>query len=896
MQLKFDQQPFQLAAVDAMVAVFEGQSFVRSEAALLFSQEGIPAVPNTLTLSQDQLLANIVGLQVGTNLNADDELKLISANITTAEGDLPVAFPNFSVEMETGTGKTYVYIRTALELARRYGFRKFIVVVPSVAIREGVLKTFEITRLHFSQAFPELVYRYHTYSSDRLHRLSAFAESGDIEFMVITIDSFNKASNVMRQRPDAMNGHSPIHVIQAVRPVLILDEPQNMQSELSIQALAELFPLFAMRYSATHRDAYNLVHRLTPYDAYRLGLVKRISVASVLRENDDNKPFMRLVETRATGRTVTARLSLHVLAANGTVREKVCAIRAGDHLAEVTRRPMYDGYTVQRIDNGRGVITFSNGVDLSAGDSLGDDKDAIFEAQIVRALEEHFRKQEQLVQVGVKVLTLFFIDRVSNYADEGVIRRIFDRKFNEIKSHYPKWRAFEPAQVQTAYFASKRRKSGAVELLDSDASRPKAEDEAAFNLIMRDKERLLSFEEPVAFIFSHSALREGWDNPNIFQIVTLNQSASEIRKRQEIGRGLRLAVDQGGSRVHDSTINTLLVIANESYRDYVAQLQEQLDEEGQSIQDRAPAPTNANERHHVALRPEVLHSSEFQELWRRISRKTRYHVVVRTNHVIEQVVRRLDSTDLRAARIGITTAVVNVGDDNQLSASIVDASVQEIPGPKDLPNLIDLVMHQMQHTTPPMRLTRRTILEIIRQSSLSTVTAGLQNPQEFVLQLVRIIKDILADELVDGIVYVETGDAYRQELLEPPADGYAADVVPVQNSVLTAVPVDSQVERRFAQDLSARQDVPLFLKLPSRFQVQTPIGQYNPDWAIMLERSADNPDAEKPVLYLVRETKGSESIGTLRPNEARKIRCGEAHFQKALDVDFAVVTNADSLP
>jgi type III restriction enzyme len=893
-ELRFDDQPYQLAAVDAVVGVFHGQPRVDAASALLFSEEGVAAVANHLSLSEDQLLANLQSVQRGNRLAPDAELRWIRGTIATETGPVAGAFANFSVEMETGTGKTYAYIRTSLELARRYGFRKFIIVVPSVAIREGVLKTFRITERHFAALFPEVVYRYRVYRSDRLADVRSYAQSGDVEFLIITIDSFNRDSNVMRQRPDAMGSVAPIHVVQATRPILILDEPQNMESQLSVSALSDLHPIAALRYSATHRDPYNIVYRLTPYDAYRLRLVKQIAVASVLTEHDANRPYVRVVETRANASKVTAKLALHVLTPDGTVKERKCTVRVGDRLASSANRPIYAGLEVQRIDVARDVVSFTNGLEIRRGEAAGEDKHAIFDAQIVRALEEHFRKQETLGPRGVKVLTLFFVDRVDNYANDGVIRRIFDRRFNELKVLDERWRDAEPGAVQAAYFAQKRRRGGRIELVDSN-ERPKEEDETAFNLIMRDKERLLSFDEPVAFLFSHSALREGWDNPNVFQIVTLNQSISDVRKRQEIGRGLRLAVDQSGARVHEPEVNTLTVVANESYRDYVAQLQQQLDADGEHPTERAPLPRDANQDRSVRVREEVVLSEEFQRLWERISRRTRYEVSVNPDTIVSQVVPRLKAIDFRRARITITTAALEVQSDNSVAPSVTDVAVRGLPTPPPIPNLLELIAHQLEHTTPRMRLTRRTIFRVVAGCGTDALRAALDNPQEFALEAARVIKDILADELVDGIKYVQTGDAYKQELVNPSTDGDLGELVPVKHSVVDRVSVESQTERRFVEALDTRRDVPLFVKLPRRFVVPTPVGNYNPDWALVMERGEGLGANDQPVLFMVRETKSTSDPNQLRANEARKIRCGEAHFQRALGVDFAAVTSADEI-
>lgn len=900
MELRFEDQPYQLAAVEAVVALFDGQPPVRPFDNLLFSADGFAAVANRLDLDESQLLCNLRSVQESQDLDQDAALHLIEHAIDTAEGRVGARFANFSVEMETGTGKTYVYIRTALELARRYGFRKYVVVVPSVAIREGVMKTFAITERHFRERFPELVYRARVYRSDKLARVSGFAMSSDVEFLVLTIDSFNKESNIMRQRPDALGGIPPLHAVQATRPVLILDEPQNMQSDLAVQSLASLHPLVALRYSATHRNPYNTVHRLTPYQAYRLGLVKQIRVASAITEAHTNRPFVRVVDVSAKRHTVTARVTVHALTADGSVRESTIAVRAGDSLVSKANRPLYDGFDVVRLDAAAGAAEFANGLTVRKGETLGIDKRAIFEAQIARAIDEHVRRQITLESHGVKVLTLFFIDRVANYAEGGIIRELFDARFRAVKTRLERWKDREPHEVQAAYFAQKRRKIGAVEYVDSNEVRPKAEDEAAFSLIMRDKERLLSFEEPVSFIFSHSALREGWDNPNIFQIVTLNESVSEIRKRQEIGRGLRLAVNQAGQRITDPSLNVLTVVANESYRDYVAQLQAEVAQDEVSSADRAPAPQNADEPTPIHLRPEALASEEFRQLWARISRKTRYHVTVNTDTLVARVVQRLERAEFARARIVVTTVAVEVAagpkGTEQFTARVQESAVTPLSGAMPVPDLFSLLAHQIEHTTPPMRLTRRTLHRVLTKLSDTTLGHALENPQEFAMQAARIIKEILADELVDGIRYIEIGDAYPPELLDPEAETYIGDFLPVERGLTDKVPVQSGVERRFVQELDRRQDVRLFTKLPRRFVVPTPVGNYNPDWAIVMttDRPGDVAEATASrLVYMVRETKGTRDASTLRPNERRKIQCGEAHFAGALGVDYATVTPID---
>jgi type III restriction enzyme len=522
--------------------LFEGQPRVEVELKFAASA-GFAAIANRLDLDDGALLKNLHAVQTQNDLPADAALQWIEAEIETVDGNKPARFANFSVEMETGTGKTYVYLRTALELFRRYGLRKFIVVVPSVAVREGVLKTLEITEKHLRELYDNLPYRYYAYDSDNLSQVRQFALSDGVEIMVMTIDSFNKASNVIRQSTDRLQGETPIHLVQATRPILILDEPQNMESELRVNALAALDPLFALRYSATHRNPYNLVYRLTPFEAYRQGLVKRIEVAGVEEKGNENQVFLRLDEILVEKKTFSARLAVHKLMKDGTVKEQVVTIKPGDALEEKANRPEYAPFVVEEINAGEGYVRLANGIELKKGEARGADKAAIFDAQIRYTLGEHFRKQERLHDAGIKVLSLFFIDRVDNYARaDGMIRQLFVKAFDEMKAQFSAWRDVDAAKIQAAYFAARRTKSGEVIYEDSKTGESE-KDKEAYDLIMRDKERLLSFDEPTCFIFSHSALREGWDSPNVFQICTLNQTASEMKKRQEIGRGVRLAVN-----------------------------------------------------------------------------------------------------------------------------------------------------------------------------------------------------------------------------------------------------------------------------------------------------------------------------------------------------------------
>ena len=927
MEFRFDaNQDYQLQAIAAVTGLLEGQP--RIEVDLSFGPgSGFAAVPNRLDLGEPALLANLQAVQRQNAIRPDDGLKYIEESIKTAAGEKDVCFPNFSVEMETGTGKTYVYLRTALDLFRRYGLRKFIVVVPSVAVREGVLKTLQVTEAHLKDLYGNVAYHYAAYASANLSQVRRFALSDGVEFLVMTIDSFNKASNVMLRTTDRLQGDTPIHLVQATRPVLILDEPQNMESEQRVRALAALDPLFALRYSATHRNPYNVVYRLTPFAAYRQGLVKRIEVDSVVQTDDANRPFVRLESIKTQRTRITARIRLHKLMASGRVREGTVTVRPGDSLREKSGRREYDGFEIDEINPGGRFVRFANNIELEVGEERGTDKEAIFEAQIRDTIEQHFRKQQRLKDRGLKVLSLFFIDQVDNYASEdGLIRRLFDQAFDDLKTGYPEWADRQPAEVQAAYFAQRRRKGGTVRLMDSSTGETQR-DEQAYNLIMKDKERLLSFDEPTAFIFSHSALREGWDSPNVFQICTLNQTLSEMRKRQEVGRGVRLAVDQAGERVHDEQVNVLTVVANESYERYVATLQSEIaseyrdeiearygksigdltDEERQAIEAEwgrgilPPPPADARKRGVARLRKCYTLRPEFQELWERIKHKTRYAVRVDTERLLEDTVAELDQSEIRPPRVTVTRAQVEVDADGALQALQTSAArtVVDLAGRYPLPDLIGIMTNLLAQTTPPVRLGQRTLLEVFRRTS--NKQAAMDNPHEFATVAVQTIKSKLADQLVSGIRYEKINDWYEMTQFDTEISAWQQYLVPSRksdgsegSSLYDHVPYDYGVEKSFVEALEARHDVRLYLKLPRWFTVPTPVGSYNPDWAIVMENEAAGPGA--PLLYLVRETKSTTMPDELRPNEERKVRCGKRHFREALGVDFKVATSAAELP
>jgi type III restriction enzyme len=906
-RLQFDgNQVFQLRAIESVADLLRGQprnlvDFASADASSLFGP-----LRNRLDLDDAQLLENLQAVQRQNGVAPDTALQTIEETINTVFGDHQLRFPNFSVEMETGTGKTYVYIRTALELNRRYGLRKFIVVVPSVAIREGVIKSLKITQDHLRALYDNVPYRYTVYDSKSIAKVRQFAQSDCVELLVMTIDSFNKEDNVIRQSTDRLQGATPLYLVQASRPILILDEPQNMESEARIRALASLHPLMALRYSATHRNPYNLAYRLTPFEAYRQSLVKKIEVASVVKEDDFNQVFVRVNEIRTAAKTVQAKIAVHQRMANAGVKEKAYLFRPGDCLQTKAERPEYASFVIDEISVGDQVVRFKNGIEVGVGKTQGGDQAALFREQIRYTVEEHFRKQKRLKAAGIKVLSLFFIDRVENYLGQppvnkgsdrvdglypGIIRELFDEAFEELKPKYSEFGDKKAADVRASYFAKKNRRGGISETVDSTTGQS-AEDRAAYNLIMKDKERLLSLDEPVAFIFSHSALREGWDNPNVCQICTLNQTVSEVKKRQEVGRGMRLVVNQQGQRVTEDKPNVLTVVANESYELFVSELQAEM-EEAFGKESAAPRPVNARKKRIAKRKPLDALPEEFLNLWEKIKLKTRYRVTVNSVKLRTDVLGALDKLKIDPPRIVASKAEITADEkeDRLDYRHFGQRVVATLIGRQAVPNVVAMIEDLIAHITPAIKLTRKTLTAIVRQTK--NRQAALDNPQEFALQAARIVREKAVQQLVDGIQYMKDGTWYDMSEWVEEEETASERLIPVENSIYDHIVVQSETERKFAEKLKKMKNVRLFIKLPSWFKVGTPVGQYNPDWGLVMEQVFGEGG---PLLYLIRETKSTTVPDDLRGTENQKIHCGERHFSGALGVDYRVVTSADELP
>lgn len=982
MKLKFDSTlEYQLDAVGSVTGLFEGLPPAQLETPLSLGNDGMfneIGVGNDLTLPADQLLANLHAVQAKNNVPKSRAL---------AEEGGTYGFPNFSVEMETGTGKTYVYLRTVFELNRLYGFRKFIIVVPSVAIREGVTTSIRLMRDHFRGLYDNVAFDSFVYNSKDLSRVRQFAVSNEIQIMVINIQAFQKdaekAGNVIHQEQDRMSGRKPIDFVRATNPVVIIDEPQSVDTTPKSQrAIANLNPLFCLRYSATHVHKYDLVYQLDPIRAYDLRLVKQIEVVDASPAQDFNRTMVRLDWIGYPGRAKTPQAKVTIFEDTPIgPREKQVTLKHGADLAQFTNRPDYDGYQVTNVsaEPGNEHVEFGNGRIVELAAETGGMADERMKNQIRQTVEEHFAKEKRFKERGIKVLSLFFLDQVASYRlyddegnrNNGKVADWFEEIYAEVsaKSIYRGVLPYSADQVHDGYFSADRKKGKVVGLLDTSGST--AKDDETYELIMKDKERLLDPEEPLRFIFSHSALKEGWDNPNVFQICTLREMGTENERRQTLGRGLRLPVNKDGDRIFDEQINRLTVIANETFQDYAKGLQSDIekaiDPDGNFRFGRVPKlaftpllnPEGAAQitqeqsealwkhlvskglidkngdfqdaykpgtegfslglpaefaadgfeaavlgrlsrfvprafvkdgRGREALRynKRVELNPEFQALWAKISRKTRYSVEFRTEELVAKAATKIrEMPEIKAVRIEVTKRTVELGESGIEGGRITGNRTYVVSNEQPLPDILAFLQRETE-------LTRGTLVRILKECG--RLKDFGTNPQAFMTECAKLVKRALHELIVDGIKYEPiAGQAYEMRLFEESEVEeyldrlYAVkekndtldDGMEVPRTPYDWIPCDSDVEREVAERLDGDPKVRFFCKLPRGFKVPTPIGNYNPDWAIVLEDDGK--------LYLVRETKSTLDRDERRGSENRKVDCGKAHF-RALGVDFKDAT------
>jgi len=988
MKLHFEPDlDYQLQAIEAVCDLFRGQELCRTEFTVtrdpsdsqmrMGFYESDLGIGNRLTLLDDEIHENLKQIQLRNGLIVSESL---------SSGD-------FTVEMETGTGKTYVYLRTIFELNKRFGFTKFVIVVPSVAIKEGVYKSLQMTEDHFRGLYAGVPYDYFQYDSKKMGQVRNFATSASIQIMVVTVGAINKKDvNNLYKDSEKTGGEQPIDLIRATRPIVIVDEPQSVDGGLKgkgKEALENMNPLCTLRYSATHVDKHHMLYRLDAVDAYERKLVKQIEVAAATVESAHNRPYVRLISVHNKRNVITAKVELDVETKSG-VQRKVVTVQDGDDLEQTTGRAMYADCRIGeiRVEPGNEFmeLRYSGGEKyLRPGEAWGDvDPMAVQREMIRRTIKEHLDKEKRLRPQGIKVLSLFFIDQVDRYRQydtegnpvKGKYAQIFEEEYKRWARHPDYNTLFKEVDLDTAaeevhngYFSIDR-KGGWVDTEEGNqAGRDNAE--RAYNLIMKEKEKLLSFDTPLKFIFSHSALREGWDNPNVFQICTLRDIRTERERRQSIGRGLRICVNQHGQRVRGFDVNTLTVIANESYESYAENLQKEIEEdtgirfgivekhefarivveqpdgsiaplgveqskalwehlksegyldamgkvqdslrnalkEGtvvipeafeeqkdqieQILRKRAGRleVKDADERRPIQIRKEVFLGEDFKDLWNRIKHKTTYRVQFDNEKLVESCTIALRDAPAiprsrlqwRKADLAIGKAGVEAEEKDGAALVVLDEGDIELPD----------VLTDLQDRT---NLTRRSIQRILADSE--RLDDFLKNPQEFIELAADAINRCKRMALVDGIKYQRLGEEhyYAQELFETEElTGYLRNMVEAKKSVHEHVVYDFGVERAFAEGLENNTAIKVYAKLPGWFVVPTPLGNYNPDWAVLVHQ--DGADR----LYFVVETKSSALLidDARRGSENAKIQCGKRHFA-AVGLDgesseFFVAESVDDL-
>lgn len=860
MKFKFDKNlGYQLDAIKSIVDIFDtGKNIISSKDGFELIST-LDVFINELEIDEKRILSNVQSTQ---KLNKIDE---ISESLDSMD---------FSIEMETGTGKTYVYLRTIFELNKKYKLKKFIILVPSVAIREGVIKTLKQTKKHFHDMYGA-GYDFFDYDSKKLSRVRNFARNQDIQIMVMTIQSFNSDNNILRQKDrDDFYGEMPMEIVSKVRPVIIMDEPQNMESELSKSAISDLKAIFKLRYSATHKNKLNLMYELSPASAYRKGLVKKIEVFGV-KENDSSAFIFKVKKINAQkGKLPTAKVGLEVKNSNDEFIIKDVVLKMGDNLKRKTKNDKYEGLIVNEIDAKNNRAELSDGKFFNLEEQSNENKEAIFRTQIKETIKTHLGKQEDLGS-NVKVLSLFFIDKVDNYVEnEGIIKKIFVEEFEKLKTGYDNFKGVNADDIHRGYFACKKKKGG--EVIYEDTSGKTKKDKETYDLIMKDKERLLSFDEPTCFIFSHSALKEGWDNPNVFQICTLNETRSASKKRQEIGRGMRLAVDINGDRIFDSNINRLTVIANESYKDFVGTLQSEYNEAGYK---EIPEASNSREKIEVKFQKHLpVDSEDFKNLWSKIRKKTKFNIELKKEKLVKDSVEKINKLDISNLVVSVDKIIVDFESTGKLKTIYENSAIGEkIKGDIRIGNIIERIVKETG-------ITKKTIFEII--SLVDNLDIVFENYEEYVRSIIVVIKTSLNELLInEGLKYLPVDNIWEISIFED-INTYKSKTVKCDRSAYEKVVFDSNGEKEFAESLDANTRVKLFVKLPPKFIVDTPLGTYNPDWAIVM----DTEDGEK--LYLIRETKFVNDLKNLRLDEQQKILCGRKHF-KAIGVDFEVSRKSD---
>ena len=1021
MKLQFKQQGYQTQAVNAVVDCFKGQlnsdeNSYRIDPGMggqkrLDNEGGHGFKNEELNISSRQILENIrevqsrQGLPLSQFINLFKTLKkdtFVEDRVYT-EKALKIARYHFDVEMETGTGKTYCYIKTIFEMNKRFGWSKFIVVVPSIAIREGVHKSLEITADHFQEAYNKRA-KFFIYNSKQLNKLENFSSDAGINIMVINIQAFNSQSRENRriyERLDDFQSRCPIDVIKANRPILILDEPQKMGGDKTLSSLKEFNPLFVLRYSATHKTQHNKVHRLDALDAYNQKLVKKIAVRGIsVRGWTGTNAYLYLESIETSNRPPVARIEIEIKQGN-QIKRTFRKLNRGDNLYDRSGGlDQYKGIVITDINANTDIVEFTNGRQLHAGEATQDPGETnLRRIQIREAIKAHLEKERDLYDDGIKVLTLFFIDEVAKYrlyTDAGEERggeyaKMFEEEYRDVTNQktletnedYKKYRNETPVnQIHNGYFSIDKRSR---RMINPAMSHGEANDVDAYDLILKNKERLLSFEEPTRFIFSHSALREGWDNPNVFVICTLKHSDNTISHRQEVGRGLRISVNQRGERqdnletVHDT--NVLTVVASESYEKFVTALQKDISETlserprvanaeyftGKTLRTSSgdikvtremaekiefyliwnryvDHEKNIEQGYHDAVEddgladlPEELQpyreqifqligsvysdaqlpqvendrgvktnplnanfeKKEFKELWDRINHKAVYNVYFDSDELIVKCVKALE-TDLRVAPLQYTVQsgeqAEQIGYDQMQSGDgfkVAEPSIRYNVNSVHSAVKYDLI----GKVAGNVQMTRRTVAEILSGIKESVFAKFKTNPESFISEVTRLIQEQKATVIVERLSYDVINEKYDIDIFTKAQSkqdfSKAGDLL--KKHIYDYAMTDSKGERDFVQKLDTGSEIEVYAKLPRGFAIPTPVGNYNPDWAIVFKEGSVKH------IYFVAETKGSLSRMEFRETETAKVKCAHKFFDKInakispKNVKYKVVNNFDTL-
>lgn len=984
MKLKFKKQAYQTNAVVAVADCFAGQPkreglnyrvdpgrAVDAGGQAVAALETVGFKNADLALTPGQMLENIHAVQRRQNL------PLSAALVKTKVCDI-----NLDVEMETGTGKTYCYVKSMFELNARYGWSKFIVVVPSIAIREGVFKSLEITAEHFLDEYKKRA-RFFIYNSKQLHNLESFSSDAGINVMVINVQAFNATGKDARriyEELDDFQSRRPIDVISANRPILFLDEPQKMEGGKTLDSLANFKPLAVLRYSATHKTAHNKIHRLDALDAYNQKLVKKIAVRGIsVKGLTGTNAYLYLESIEVSTAAPVARVELEIKQNNG-IKRLLRKLSRNDNLFDLSGDlEQYRGFVVADINALTNTVTFTNGHELVAGEATGDvSESALRRIQIREAVKAHFEKEQALFAQGIKVLSLFFIDAVSKYRSytdageqPGEYAQMFEEEYNQQLAEvqtlddtpYNRYiKGIATTQTHNGYFSIDKKTKRMVDP-ETGKKSTEADDVDAYDLILKDKERLLSFGEPVRFIFSHSALREGWDNPNVFVICTLKHSDNTVSRRQEVGRGLRLSVNQHGDRMDNAAtvhqINVLTVVASESYKDFVTALQRDISEglsERPRVADQAyfkgkvlkttsgdvevtaematdiefyliqngyvDKKRSITQKYHDAKKegtlaalpdelavhaeqvlvlidsvfsdtqlPEIgddrkaktnplnanFEKAEFKALWNRINRKAAYTVEFETPELVAKCVKALEA-ELKVSPMQYTVVAGEQADTATYDGIRQGESFKVTESTTDFHRAsahsavkYDLIGRLAGET----QLTRTTVASVLQGINKAVFSQYRTNPEDFMQKAARLMNEQKATVIVEHIAYDPTGDTHTMDIFtqDKPKEDFSK-AVKADHHIYDYVFTDSKNERDFVRELDTSTAVVVYAKLPRGFFIPTPVGNYNPDWAIAFQ------EGKVKHVYFVAETKGSMSSMDLRKIEESKIECARKFFAK----------------